>query len=284
MPLPSSGTITLNAILAEFGAPLGTGLNAMVKGGAYVPSTVAASIPTAPPISLSDFYGAFRPPSIAIQSATASVSGDGSLTGASVADLTGSFVVTTTDPFVVGDQDSSVSATLTVPVKILTASTPTLLLSVGAQNPQGGGFIYPNQSVAAANAPPFDDLVQLQNANGPGAQDTVDSYQGTWSIVMPQIASGITVGGRVNDATELGPVVDNDIVNLTFNIALTFKARIGNGANFGQILTFDLGAATRVTFRVSLLFIDGSANIVQDVPVDIIITHKGRIRAQAFEF
>lgn len=59
MALPASPPIDLLAILAEFGAPAGTSLTAMVRGGAYVPNTPAnAGIPTAAPIDVLDFLGA----------------------------------------------------------------------------------------------------------------------------------------------------------------------------------------------------------------------------------
>lgn len=59
MPLPSSGNLSLSQVLAEFGAPAGTKLSAMVRGGAYVPDTpVNAGVPTAVPISIRDFLGA----------------------------------------------------------------------------------------------------------------------------------------------------------------------------------------------------------------------------------
>lgn len=59
MTLPASGQIDILQILAEFGAPVGTPLTSMVRGGAYVPNTAQnAGVPTAPPISCTDFYGA----------------------------------------------------------------------------------------------------------------------------------------------------------------------------------------------------------------------------------
>lgn len=59
MALPTSGNLSLSQILAEFDAPAGTKLSAMVRGGAYVPDTPAnAGVPTAVPISLRDFLGA----------------------------------------------------------------------------------------------------------------------------------------------------------------------------------------------------------------------------------
>ena len=59
MALPASPPLTLQQIYTEFGAPLGTNLTALVRGGAYVPDTPAnAGVPTAPPINILNFLGA----------------------------------------------------------------------------------------------------------------------------------------------------------------------------------------------------------------------------------
>ena len=59
MALPSSGTISLADIQAEFGGSNPISISAYYKGGAYVTATsYAPNVPTSGPISLSDFYGA----------------------------------------------------------------------------------------------------------------------------------------------------------------------------------------------------------------------------------
>ena len=61
MPLPTAPPISVQDILTEFGAPAGTGLAGMVAGGTYVPAGtqgVNGPIPSAPPISVTNFYGA----------------------------------------------------------------------------------------------------------------------------------------------------------------------------------------------------------------------------------
>lgn len=59
MTLPSSPPISMDQVLAEFGAPAGTPLHAFVRGGAYVPNiTSNSSVPTAPPITLHQLCGA----------------------------------------------------------------------------------------------------------------------------------------------------------------------------------------------------------------------------------
>lgn len=59
MTLQSSPPISLNQILAEFGAPVGTPLSALHRGGTWVPNSPAnAGVPTSGPISVLDFLGA----------------------------------------------------------------------------------------------------------------------------------------------------------------------------------------------------------------------------------
>lgn len=68
MTLPTSPPLALTQVLAEFGAPAGTPLSAMVRGGAYVPNIPQNSnVPTAPPIELLDFLGAANTPPVRIE-------------------------------------------------------------------------------------------------------------------------------------------------------------------------------------------------------------------------
>lgn len=68
MTLPTSPPLTLTQVLAEFGAPAGTPLSAMVRGGAYVPNIPQNSnVPTAPPVELLDFLGAANTPPVRIE-------------------------------------------------------------------------------------------------------------------------------------------------------------------------------------------------------------------------
>ena len=65
MALPAAAPIDLLQVYSEFGAPVGTPLTSMVRGGAYVPDTLAnAGVPTAPPISVLDFLGASAAPAV----------------------------------------------------------------------------------------------------------------------------------------------------------------------------------------------------------------------------
>lgn len=64
MPLPPSGTITIDDLRTEFGATGARGLGDFYRGGAFVPNTPTnASVPTSGTIQLSDFYGASAGPS-----------------------------------------------------------------------------------------------------------------------------------------------------------------------------------------------------------------------------
>lgn len=59
MTLPASGNLSFSQILAEFGAPVGTKLSQMYRGGAYVPNIAQnAGVPTSGPIAIRDFLGA----------------------------------------------------------------------------------------------------------------------------------------------------------------------------------------------------------------------------------
>lgn len=59
MPLPSSGSISISQIAAEFGGSAPHSLSEYYRGGGLVPDTPAnAAIPTSGAIKLSDFYGA----------------------------------------------------------------------------------------------------------------------------------------------------------------------------------------------------------------------------------
>lgn len=70
MALPAAPPISLLQIYTEFGAPVGTPLSQMLRGGQWVPNTPQnANIPTSLPISILDFIGAsgeaiFMPPAL----------------------------------------------------------------------------------------------------------------------------------------------------------------------------------------------------------------------------
>lgn len=67
MALPASPPISLQQIYAEFGAPNGTPLTALVRGGAYVPNIPQNNnVPTAPPLDMLDFLGATNQPPVSI--------------------------------------------------------------------------------------------------------------------------------------------------------------------------------------------------------------------------
>lgn len=58
MTLPAAPPLSLLQIQTEFGAPLGTGLLAFVRGGAWVPNSAQnAGVPVAPPIDVLDLLG-----------------------------------------------------------------------------------------------------------------------------------------------------------------------------------------------------------------------------------
>jgi hypothetical protein len=59
MPLPASGTLTLDMLAAEFGGAAPHSLNEYYRSGGLVPNTALnAGVPTSGAIALSNFYGA----------------------------------------------------------------------------------------------------------------------------------------------------------------------------------------------------------------------------------
>lgn len=77
MPLQTNPPISMQQIYAEFGAPLGTPMTSLVRGGAFVPnSPLNANVPTAPPLGKLQFLGAGK-------AATSSISPPGSTQGTS---------------------------------------------------------------------------------------------------------------------------------------------------------------------------------------------------------
>lgn len=74
MALPTSGNITLQMLITEFGG--GTKLTDFYRGGALVPDTAAnANIPTSGQISLTQFYGASKVVNLTASPSSVSSSG-----------------------------------------------------------------------------------------------------------------------------------------------------------------------------------------------------------------
>lgn len=73
MALPTSGPISIQDIVNEFGGSGTHSLSEYYRGGTYVPNTPANSnIPTSGSISLSNFYGAVASPTISFTGGTVS--------------------------------------------------------------------------------------------------------------------------------------------------------------------------------------------------------------------
>lgn len=76
MALPSSGTISLQAIAAEFGGSAPHAISEYYRGGGLVPNTsVNAGIPTSGQIAFSNFYGGSATSPITYTGATSATSG-----------------------------------------------------------------------------------------------------------------------------------------------------------------------------------------------------------------
>lgn len=67
MTLPTTGSISLAQVRAEFGAPAGTPLHAFVRGGSWVPNIAQNNgVPTSTPVSLDDLRGATNQPPVSL--------------------------------------------------------------------------------------------------------------------------------------------------------------------------------------------------------------------------
>lgn len=84
MTLPASGNLSFSQILAEFGAPVGTKLSQLYRGGAYVPDIAQnAGVPMSGAIAVRDFLGASNVAPVELSDFTVSAfSSDGSATSA----------------------------------------------------------------------------------------------------------------------------------------------------------------------------------------------------------
>jgi hypothetical protein len=75
MTLPSSGTITIAQIAAEFGGDAPHSLSEYYRGGSYVTAN-NTNVPTSGTIALSDFYSAVKQIFYAATGGTITTSGD----------------------------------------------------------------------------------------------------------------------------------------------------------------------------------------------------------------
>lgn len=279
MPVPTTNP-SLQDIYDEFGAPAGTPITALVRGGTYVVSgTGTLGIPTTPPIAVLDFAGAFVPAALSIASVQAP--SGGSISSEVTSGLTTEFTLTHTSGS--GVASASASAVARVNIRVERATTARLAVAPRASNGTVQGiYRSPYSSVVF---PLFDDPEQFGTATGPFMQDTTGSSQGTWGLQPPCGPVGLSEADRIAQATDITlSAVANGIYALDFTMTHTLAARIAGGVGFGQSVTRNL-AGSRVVFPLSLMFREpiGGA-LVQEVPINITINCAGSLQATAVDF
>ncbi len=276
MPIRSTPPITMQQVLDEFNAPQNTPLSGMLKGGLYVPlDTEGGTIPTELPISLSDFLGAVRPASLEIASIEAIT---GSVSSVNLNGLTAS--ATLAHASAAADTNISASASLRVNLRLIRATTPKVRLSVQAGNPAIGLDLRP---YTTASRPAFDDAVPGDSNAGPSVTDVIGSKRGSWSMVssVTAIAADNRIAGSfvLSNAAE-----DGDIVSFTVSFNHNAKGYIAGGLSWGQAFSHNaLGG--RANFALSVLFLNEAGDtIIQDVPIDVLVSTSGLLQAIAREF
>lgn len=279
MPVPTTNP-SLQDIYDEFGAPAGTPITALVRGGTYVvDGTGTQDIPTAAPISILDFAGAFVPAALSIASVEAA--SGGSVSGVVTSGLSTQFTLTHT----AGSGVSQVSATVVGRVNVRVERATTTRLAVAPRASNGtvqGVFRSPYSGVVF---PLFDDPEQFGTATGPFMQDVVGSSQGTWGLQPPCGPVGLSEADRVAQATDITlSAVAGGIYPIDFTMSHTLVARIAGGVGFGQTVSRNL-AGSRVVFPLSLMFREpiGGA-LVQEVPINVTIDCAGNLQATAVDF
>lgn len=266
----------MQQVLTEFAAPQATPLSAMLKGGYYVPSNVGGgTIPTVLPLDLSDFLGAVRPALVTIDSVEA-VSGSVSST---ISGLTASVNLAHAAK---GPSNTSVTAIATCRVnfKLVRATTPRVRLTAQAGNAAVDG-IY-RRIYGGAGVPVFDNGGLVHTNSGPSTTDVAGGKQGLWTL-NPAF-SAVDLNDRLSGSQVLSnAAVDGDIVSTTFTMTHTVKAYIAESMNFNDVFTHNASGG-RAVFQLAMLFLDGSNNIIQEVPISITVATSGQASAFATAF
>lgn len=233
---PLALPLDLQRVCSEFGAPAtGTGLTAMVKGGAWVPNNVpGGSIPSAPPIGIQNFVGArhvarFSVDSSAILGAVAmtitSVTPNGDASLVTVI-LGGTNIVAHGHSAAVGGLfQLTMKVDLVDTIAQLTAELP----PGTPQNGAGWYQLYGNTQFRST-VTPVGQFTPSQIANGfnnapPLYFDTVDPYTGGLEIDQPTIIAPTQTNAPVNVAVD-----SNGKFSLLFNVSQTLLAGSGSAS------------------------------------------------------
>ena len=276
MPVPNPPDLL--SVYREFGAPNGTPMAALVRGGTYVVDGIGTQgIPTAVPIDLLDFAGAFVPAALSVASVQAV---SGSVSEVSINGLNVAFTLSHVNGS--GVDSVSASATGRVNIRVERATTSNLYVSPQASNPVVQGSY--RQPYTGVSFPSFDDAEQFATANGPFVQDNVGSSQGTWTVRPPCVLVGSSEDLRVRDSAlvTLAAVADG-VYGIDFTMDHTMQGKIAGAVGFGQSVTRNLVGSDTV-FPLSLMFRDGLGGLVQEVPINVTVRFGGSLQVTAINF
>ena len=140
MPIPASGTISMNTLATEFGGTVPHSLNEYYRGGGLVPNSPSnTSVPTSGQIALNNFYGTQNRVSISIPISAPAYNYD-VYTNRSPAYVAGSsdITVTVAAPATVGSTSTG-TYSLLVPSAFNPADTVTIVNNGVIQGMGGGG-------------------------------------------------------------------------------------------------------------------------------------------------
>lgn len=255
MALPSVEPISLAQVLAEFAAPATTPLGDMLKGGAYVPmDVVGGTIPEALPISLGNFLGSRAPTAITFLSASANA---GSLTPTPSGDTDVTLSHTHATATGAGTQTSNVLVTCNY--SVIAPATPKIVLSAQAGNYNAGlGYFQCYDSVSAS--PELPDSNSIAAVSRGIEQITIGNDSvANWRAYVATLPSSPEIVNRVTNGVVLS---ETAVSGTEFSLSLTLFHSLGAVAFSDR----SHNGTGNVRFELSFLFVDGSNNIISEVP------------------
>lgn len=251
----SAANLKLSVVLAEFGAPPSTPLADMLRGGAYVPENTinGESIPEALPISLSDFVGTARPPSLAYHSKSAS---EGSLT------------VTPYDTLNIradyshspgsGVSFASFAGVATFNFQVQAATTPRLRLALqaGHFSPGPGIFLPFSDTDSPTPLPSGTDEFGAHSAQVL-FRSQVPADGAIAEVISTIVGAPANVVDRVAQAVVL---TDGAVVGTIVSVQIFYQHNLSE-VSFSA---YSHNAASKVTFALSFMFVDGGGALVAE--------------------
>jgi hypothetical protein len=227
MALPSSGTITINDIVTEFGGDAPHALSEYYRGGSYVTSN-NTDVPTSGTIALSDFYDASK-----------------GMTGTNTANdsSTGSGATHTFSSQSLGTADASRIIVVTVGMGVNNANRTitgvsvagdNMTLRVGAVGSNTGieNFRAEIWSVALASGTSGDVVVTLSGTIGGNRGVAISVYSLTGGVVVAPSATA-TDYDNTTTAPQLSANVNTVSAGYVIGVGTAFK--VGGTATWGGL-------------------------------------------------